>query len=361
MLERAPSDALSDVVCDVCGIHVQVALAAEIALAIRVAAITRSDVREALYERRTLVKTPSHRKTLHIHAAADIALWMAAHRAYPFWRDASALARYGLTPDSAEAIMAAIADALDGRCLTGDELADAVAARVGPWAVEETDVITWGGRRSVRWAPLITPAAYTGRLCYGPKRGNRVTFVRPDQWLGASPQLDPQASLVEVLRRYLAAYGPARAADFAQWFGVPEEIARAPLEELAWEVVEVEVEGLRMYRLAAAFGEPSGVRSVRLAPEFDCYVVGAAPPGKAREHVVPPAFRTRVFDRGAGPYPVVLANGVAVGTWSRSRRGKTLSVHVDPFEPLRRTTERALGAEAARLAAFLETDVELST
>src|SRR2546425_691142 len=61
--------------------------------------------------------------------------------------------------------------------------------------------------------PGIGAGAPAGLLCFGPNRGNRVTFVRPDQWAGdlarGWTEIDGRVALAEVLRRYLSAYGPA--------------------------------------------------------------------------------------------------------------------------------------------------------
>src|SRR5437867_561300 len=75
----------------------------------------------------------------------------------------------------AEALLEAIGEALDGRCLTREELAQQVAHRIGSWVREPL---------SSTWGVLLGPAAYTGRLCFGPSRGSKVTFVRADQWAG---------------------------------------------------------------------------------------------------------------------------------------------------------------------------------
>jgi hypothetical protein len=56
LTQRAPADRLVDVVRDVCGVHAQVQASAELQLASRLNGIGQSDVREALWERRLLVK-----------------------------------------------------------------------------------------------------------------------------------------------------------------------------------------------------------------------------------------------------------------------------------------------------------------
>ena len=64
---------------------------------------------------------------------------------------------------------------------------------------------------------MLKPAARSGRLCFGPNRGQSVTFVRPEAWLKSWRAVDPDAGLAEVARRYLRAYGPATAADLTAW------------------------------------------------------------------------------------------------------------------------------------------------
>jgi hypothetical protein len=167
--------------------------------------------------------------------------------------------------------------------------------------------------------------------------------------------------LLEVFRRYLAAYGPARPADLAHWFGTHKHTAARAVEALRGELEEVDVEGMRAWRLAAvAKTRTRDRRSVRLTPQFDCYVIGAAPPGNARAHVVPEAAGKSVFHAGGGPYPALLVDGVVAGTWSRQTRGKAVAIHIEPLAAVGAELRRALGAEVARVAEFLETDVTLS-
>jgi hypothetical protein len=123
-----------DVASAVCGIQAQVITAAELAIAARVEGMSQQDVRDEIWERRRLVKTYGPRGTLHLLPSRELPLWMAAMRAReslsePKWYEAA-----GLEPEQAEALLAGIAEALDGRCLTREELAVEVARRAGPWA-----------------------------------------------------------------------------------------------------------------------------------------------------------------------------------------------------------------------------------
>ena len=83
LIEPAPLDQLTEVVRDVCGIHAQVMTSAELSLGLRVADITQRDVRRALWDERTLVKTYGPRSTVHLFASDDLPTWLAALQAAP--------------------------------------------------------------------------------------------------------------------------------------------------------------------------------------------------------------------------------------------------------------------------------------
>ena len=70
---RAGPDRLLEVVHDLGGVHAQVQASAELQLAARLEGITQQDVREALWERRELVKAWTLRGTLHLHPSARAA------------------------------------------------------------------------------------------------------------------------------------------------------------------------------------------------------------------------------------------------------------------------------------------------
>src|SRR5262249_36021387 len=129
LVSRAPRERVVDVVRDVCGLQAQVLSAAELGLAARVSGITARDVRDELWVRRRLVKTYGPRGTLHILAADELPLWMAAMRARADARPQPWHEAHGLDAAQASALLEAIGEALDGRCLTREELAAEVARR----------------------------------------------------------------------------------------------------------------------------------------------------------------------------------------------------------------------------------------
>ncbi|HEX7311470.1 MAG TPA: winged helix DNA-binding domain-containing protein [Gaiellaceae bacterium] len=307
LLDPALRTRLVDVVRDVGLIQAQVLSAAEIGLCLRVDGITAADVRRELYQRRSLVKTWSLRGTLHLVPADELGFWAAAARGpEPFWEAREWLAKHDLTRRRAGALFDAIADALDGRCLTRAELADAAG----------DDRLLSG------WGELLGPLAFQGRLCFGEPRGANVTFVRADQWIGGWAEVDPADARREVLRRYLRAYGPAKPADFQRWSGFGGDAARALFDELAAELEQVRVEGTRTWLLKDDLGGfDREARMIRLLPQYDAYVIGFRP----REPILPDPVEVHIkldpkgrFESVTGMSPLVV-DGVVTGFWRRAK------------------------------------------
>ena len=197
--ERVPAKATLDVVAEIAGLHAQVMSSAELTLAARVEGLGPDDVRRALWEERSLVKTWAMRGTLHLLPAAEFPMWQAALSTKRPWEARSWQRGFGVSLAELERLNGAVAEALDGRLLTREEL----ATRVG-----ELTTPALGGKLRESWGALLKPAAALGLLCFAPSHGQQVRFTRPDSWLGGWTGHDPEAAMDAVTRRFLAASWP---------------------------------------------------------------------------------------------------------------------------------------------------------
>ena len=352
--ERAPRKNALSVVGRIAGLHAQLTASAELTLWARVGGLERDAVSRALWEERSLVKTWAMRGTLHLLPAEELGLWVAAQGGLkPRHEVGSWLRHHGLEREQAEAMLAAIPAALDGRQLTREELASEVA-RI-------TSIAGLDGKLRGGFGDLLKPAAFRGDLCFAPSDGRNVRFARPDQWLGEWDPVGVDEAALEVTRRYLAAYGPANREALARWFGMPSPaLAGRWLKGLGDEAAAVEVDGEELVMLAAdveeaATAEPTG--SVRLLPAFDHYVV-AAP--RDRDAVVAGDQRARVYRPQGWLSPVLLVDGRMEGVWSHERKGERLVVELEPFGRLPRAVRAGAEAEAAALAEFLGGELQVS-
>ncbi|MGV9455684.1 winged helix DNA-binding domain-containing protein [Streptomyces sp. NPDC003635] len=334
------------------GAHAQVLSAAELSIGVRSTGLTRADVRTALRTDHSLVRTHGPRGTVHLLPADELPLWSAALTAVP-----SGPNRFGpdvrVTEEQEREIVAAIAEALDGVCLTAEELSEEVVARTGPWAGDPVMPAFQG--LWPRWRQVMHRAGQAGALCFGPDRGRKVTYTRPPHFT----PLPPSTALAELVRRYLRAYGPSTSAYFAKWLAAPGGWADRLFGELAAEgtIEEVVLDGAPGWVAAGDTEFPSrGCRGVRLLPYFDAYVIAAQP----RESLFPGEAYRRALARGqAGNYPVLLVDGVAAGVWHQRRQGRRTTVTVETLADLTARQERELAERVERVGEVVEARAEL--
>jgi uncharacterized protein YcaQ len=337
-------------VSDLCGVQAQVLSYAALAIWARVEGITMQDVQDALWKHRSLVKTWCMRGTLHLVAASDLPVYVAARKMN------LVVKRNWLTPEidmkERKRIVHAIREALDGRILTRERLADEVAARLGMSASVRKHMLSG-------WGNLLHPAAEQGYLCFGPSKGPKVTFVRPDQWIGGWDEPKGPEAWKTLLRRFFSAYGPADHHDIGHWWGLRPDRAKMLMDYIADELEEVEFEGQKRWVRRGDVEEmldAENVPSVKLLPSWDCYVMFYHP----RELFVSQTYRARVFRKLEGNAPVLLIDGVAGGVWEQRRKSGLTEVRVQPFSNLSSTEKQLVREEAASLGEFMGTKVEVT-
>ena len=329
-------------VTDICGLHAQVMSSAELAAAVRLDGLEPGTVATALWSHRSLVKTWAMRGTLHLLTAEDYPLYAAALSNRRFDLDGPWLKYHGLLASDVPALVDAVAGALDGRQLTREELGAEVVRRLGDSKWEELLASGWGA--------VLKPVAFQGRLCFGPSEGNRVTFVRPDQWIGSFERLDPVESLVEVARRFLTAYGPARVEELARWWGVQPKAVR-PVLKAEHGFVQVEVEGGKpAWTVPDAPVDDDDTPVVRLLPLFDPYTVSVRRNG---ERPITGPQKDLVYRKAGWISPVLLVDGEIGGVWEHKEEKGRLRVGISPFSALPPAVAGLATIEADRLATYL--------
>ncbi len=334
------------------GIQAQVMSAAELAMCARVEGFAPRDVQAALWQDHSLVKTWAMRGTIHLLAASELPLYVAARD----WQHTASwsnyFAEFGLSPAQQEAFLLAVPHVLEQGPLTRLQLAEAVAKHTG--AASLRDLIV-----SSHWGTPLKPSAYRGELCFGPGQGQSVTFMNPRTWMETWQPIEPQLALQALARRYLQAYGPATADDFAFWWGCTRTLAKKLFHALAEEVEEVEVEGWRAFALRASLPLIQSVEpaeAIHLLPLFDAYTIGVP---RNCEPLLAAAYKRQVFNQQGWTFAVVLVNGSIQGLWrSTVRRAQTI-IKVNLFSTATAAIRKGIAAEAERLSHLFQKAVVL--
>jgi len=151
---------------------------------------------------------------------------------------------------------------------------------------------------------------------------------------------DGEAARAAMVRRYLAAFGPATRAEISGWSGLKVRRFAHLLDGLP---------AFRDDRGGELFDVPRAPRPaadtpapVRLLPKFDDVLID-------RQRVLPDEYRALVVRKNADVQPTFTVDGYVAGVWRVEKK----RVVTEPFAPLPREARRELAEEAARLTAWL--------
>jgi hypothetical protein len=177
-----------------------------------------------------------------------------------------------------------------------------------------------------------------------------AAFTLAEGWLGAPPSDSGGAEALAP--RYLAAFGPASAADLQTWAGVKG--MKPVLDGLRPRLREFEDERGRVLFDLADGPRPDGDLPAppRFLPDFDSLVLAH----DDRTRVLADEHRGLVATKNLRIRATFLHDGFARGTWTIERRCGTATLRLAPFEPLPPGVESDLAEEADSLLRFVEPD-----
>ena len=319
LLERKPLP-LPRAVERMGGIQAQYAPSAYIGVWSRVEGFEREALTRAL-ERRSLVQATVLRGTIHVVSRRDFWPWRAAVRAGDerWLRRVRPWATPARTRAANLKLRRALAD--------GPRRADDLIAAVGKetWLAATVDLVrvppsgTWERRR----ADLYALAA---------------------DWVGTD-DADEEAGRELLVRRYLAAFGPATVADIRSWSRLDRDETERALERMGPNTFRDEDGKLLMDLPRAPLPDAETAAPPRFLPTWDAVLLVHA----RRTGLLPEEFRPRIFNTKL-PFSMhtFLLDGAVAGAW-RFEGGR---VELQPFRKLTRAEREALEPEREALAAF---------
>jgi hypothetical protein len=204
-----------------------------------------------------------------------------------------------------------------------------------------------GTQRLTTWVLVLLGAE--GRIVRGRPRGtwlsSQYRWAPLESWLpGGLEAWDVEAAQTELVRRWLAAYGPATLADLAWWTGWSAGATKRALAPV--ETAEIDLDGEPGIVLAndlesVAAPEPW----VALLPGLDPTVMG----WKRRDWYLGP-HAPLLFDTAGNAGPTVWSDGRIVGGWGQAQSGE---VRFRLLEDVGAEARAAVEAEAGRLETWL--------
>lgn len=307
----------------------------------RTASLADGELQALLQQERSLVRLWALRSTVHLFPSDDVAdlIALRSHMQHLYHR--WICERGGLEPRQMERLLREVVKALGRQPLSRLALSRVLTPRLGEWARPWLEH-SWGG--------ILKLAAARGLLCHRPpgivagaateEAEREAHFVRLDQWLAPMKPVAPDAGVARLLRRYLASYGPATAADARKFFGIPAGPLAAAFRRLRRELIEVEAFGRPHWLLArdeAALREtvPPPGHLVAL-PLFDPWLLAHS----ITDATIDPSHRKAVYRTAGWISPVLLRQGRVVATWSHRRTAAGWSVAITPLARLTKAETR---------------------
>ena len=340
LLERADVPVL-DAIERLCGIQAQEAKPPFVGLWSRVAGFDRADLHKLLHDR-AAVRATFLRGTLHVLSARDYAAFRAVIQPVLTAGQNAALKSRSAGLDEAALLPVAIR-LYEQKPRSFNELRPLLQE-----AFPEVNERALGF--TVRNQVPLVMVPSTDRWAFP----SVADFTLARDWL--TEPLAEDDTPDELVRRYLAAFGPATAADVQTWSGLRG--AKPVLDRLRPSLVTFRDEaGRELFDLPDAPRPAADVPAPpRFLPEFDNLVLAHAD----RSRVIADEYRGQVVTKNLRVRATVWYDGFACGIWDVERKKSSATLRVQPFRPLHAKAVKALTAEAEALLAFVEPDAAIT-
>ena len=181
-------------------------------------------------------------------------------------------------------------------------------------------------------------------------RSGSVAHTSLEAWLGASRH--PAITLEGLVRRYLAAFGPASVMDAQMWCGLTK--LREVFDRLRPGLrVFRDVDGRELFDLPEApRPDPDTPAPPRFLYDYENLLLSYAD----RSRVIDPERTAGIVVRENVTISTFLVDGLVAGTWTLERTRDRATLAIARLTRLPRDDERALIAEAEALLSFLAPD-----
>ena len=190
------------------------------------------------------------------------------------------------------------------------------------------------------WDPALSLVRVPPSGTWERRRANLIDLA--DRWVGPENSPADEAG-VQLVRRYLAGFGPASRDDIASWAGLKRAHVDPVLERLELRRFRDEAGGELLDLPRAPLPDPETPAPVRFLPTWDAVLLVHA----RRTGVLPEQYRPRVFStRVPQSVGTFLVDGAVAGTW-RFEAGR---ITWEPFAHLDAARRREVADEAEQLA-----------
>lgn len=342
----APGAAIEEITDALVGLHNTTPFGPALSLRPRLRGFARTDLDERMWRDWALVRFRAMRLTMFVFPTDLLVVAAGATRQISEGLAQRWLHDSGFTPAEFDRVADSVDEALTDGPLTVRALRRALDAP------KELDV-----------PGVVARMCDAGRLVGGAQPRSWRSAVRQyHRWVDVLPRVnlhswDEDKAFAELVRRYVASYGPVNINDIAWWTGITKTRCREAMATLSALVEEVAVTGWPgpLYRIAG--GETGGElgSSVHALPVLDPYVQGY----RDRLRFLEPGRHDFVYDGGGNAAATLVHRGRIVGVWQTSE-DPVESVRYHLFDAVSKSVRNAAEEDlAAAGAMYFSRDVDV--
>ena len=309
------------------------------ALWARLAHFTRERLWAAIESHR-VIRARLMRGTLHLVSARDFYAYAVATQDLQRGAWNRVQVAKGIEPDAVAELAIAFARHPRAR----EDVIAHLRDRLGEVFNEDYRWLLW---RFVSAHADLVSAPPGGHWGYG---GTEAPYVAAKHWIAHGSRPNEDAALDVLVRRAVAAFGPATLADVAKFAGAVPARIRPALDRLAPRLARFQDEqGRTLFDLKRSpRPSPDLKPPIRFLPRYEQILIAY----QHRDRVIAPRHRPAIYSKNGIIEATFLVDGFVAGTWSVVRNKGDAVVAVHPFARLAPADRTAALVEAERLARF---------
>jgi hypothetical protein len=342
LTDSSKSDDILKITNDICGLHATSSSTLYISLFVRTNNFEKEDLNQHLYTLKNLGKIRFVRGTTYVLTKEMIPIAYSATKGI-FSTLSERYAEYhGINRKEYNKISKKVLELLQGKSMSASEIKDNLG-------------------NTSKISPVINLMCDSGLIIRStPRSGwksNLHTYQPLDEYF---PGLDlfsikENEARREVVKRYIAGFGPASAMDISWWTGFTKTEIRRILEELEEDINQISIIGEddryyilnsddRSLRITRGGGKPQ----VTLLPGLDPYIMGY----KIRDRYLDEKHFNYIFDRSGNGAASIMIDGNIVGVWDYEEKPKSL-VKIYLFKKVIKDMKSEIRAKAEDIGKFI--------
>lgn len=341
LTEKSQIQDIVKITDDICGLHATSSSTIYLSLFVRTKNFKKEDLNKQLYKLNNLGKIRFVRGTMYVLSKEMVPLAYSATKGI-FSSLSEKYAEYhGITKKVYEKTSKNILELIRGRSLSVTEIKKALG-------------------NNTKISPVINLMCDLGLLIRStPKAGwksNLHTYQPMDDYF---PGLDlfsigGNAARKELVKRYIAAFGPVTEVDISWWTGFIKTEIRRILEDLSKDISRINISDNHGYYILKS--DEKSLRATRsgrkpnvtLLPTLDPYLMGY----KVRDRYLDNKYRNYIFDRSGNGAASIMVDGYIVGVWDWEEKPKTV-VKIYLFKKLIKDVKSEIKSKAKNIGKFM--------